>query len=419
MDATRLAQLAPVEALILDLLPRLEPVAGPPGRGRPPVVPLALIWGALLLTVLGGSPSQRGVWRTIASGAVRHYPAMPVSDEAIRQRLLTIQPDAMQAAFATITAALRDTLTGDPTLAPAFPGGVFALDTTTLDKVARPFVTGEHRPLAGRIHTLFDVSRQLFHAVVLTDQPRQSEQVAAPELLAHLPAHSLVLMDRGYTNYATFDALTDQGQAFVTRLRDNASFTVHHTLTATDTVGDEVIWLGAYRADRTAHVYRVVTVQTETGCRRYLTNVLDPQLLSPAAVARCYRRRWDIERAFKTLKRDLGLAWIWSRQWAMIELQIWATVLIAQISAAVRQDVACRAGVAVETVSLPLLLRVVPTLAADQEGDVVAWLAATGADWGLIRPVRRVRDEIPPHLPWIPLPPDLPLIRLPRYARKP
>ena len=419
MAASRVSRLASIETLILDLLPRLEPAPGPPGRGRPPVVPLALIWGALLLTVLGGSPSQRAVWHTIAGGGLRGYPALPVSDEAIRQRLLAIQPDAMRAAFATITAALREDLVGDTALASAFPGGVFALDATTLDKVARPFGHGQERPLAGRLHTLYDVRRQLFHALVLTDQPHQNERVAAPDLLAQVPAASLVLMDRGYTAYPAFDALTTAGQAFITRLSDNASYTVRHTLTATATVTDEVIWLGAYRADQAAHSYRLVTIPTATGPRRYLTNVLEPQVVSPAEIATCYRRRWDIERAFKTLKRDLGLAWIWSRQWAMIELQIWATLLIAQISSALRQEVARRARVPVEEVSLELLLRTMPLLALGQEGDLVEWLARSGAQWGLIRPVRRVRDPVPTSLPWTPLPPELPRTRTPRYARKP
>lgn len=412
------ARLAPVKTLLLDLLPCLDPPPGPPRPGRPPVVPLAVLWGALFLSILGGSPSQRDIWRTIASGRLGRYPALPVCTEAVRLRLLTIPPAAMESALTAITATLGETLMGDTTLAPGFAGGVFALDATTLDKVARPFGPGQPRPLAGRIHTLYDVRRQLFHALVLTDRPRQNDQVAAPDLLAQLPANSLVLMDRGYTSYPRFDALTDQGQAFITRLRDNASFTVRHTLTATPTVTDEVIWLGAYRADRARHSFRLVTIRSGTTVRRYLTNVLHPDRLGPAQIAACYRRRWDIERAFKTLKRDLGLAWIWSRTWPLIELQIWATVLIAQVASALRQEVANRAGVPVEQVSLELMLRVVPQVAADRTGDLVEWLATTGAQWGLIRPVRRVRDPVPADLPWTPLPADLVLTRLPRYAGK-
>src|SRR5690606_25638245 len=126
------ARLAPVTSLILTLLPCLDPVPGPPRRGRPPVVPIALLWSALFLAVLGGSPSQRGIWRTIASGRLGRYPALPISSEAVRLRLLTIPPAAMASAFTAITTTLRETLPGDTSLAPRFPGGVFALDATTL-----------------------------------------------------------------------------------------------------------------------------------------------------------------------------------------------------------------------------------------------------------------------------------------------
>lgn len=419
MPTARAVRLDSVETMINDLLPRLEPGPGPPGRGRPPVLPVALLWGALLLTVLGGTPSQRRVWQTITTGGLRRYPALAISDEAVRLRLVAMRPEAMEAAFAAITTALHDQLPGDQSLAPRFPGGVFALDASTLDKVARPFAPGEPRPLAGRIHALYDVRRQLFQAIVLTDLPRQHEQVAAPVLLDQVPPDSLVLMDRGSTSYPRFDALTAQGQAFITRVRDNASYTVRQTLSDTTSVTDELIWLGTHRADRAAQTYRLVTISGATAPRRYLTNVLSPAVLSPAEIATCYRRRWDIERVFKVITRDLGLAWIWSRQWPLIELQIWATLLIAQMASALRQEVARRAAVPVEEVSLELLLRLAPVLLAGSAGNLADRLARDGPRWGLIRPVRRVSPVVPTGLPWTPPPADLALTRRGRSARKP
>jgi hypothetical protein len=43
----------------------------------------------------------------------------------------------------------------------------------------------------------------------------------------------------------------------------------------------------------------------------YLTNVQDPQLLSPQQVCDLYRRRWRVEEAFLLTKRLLGLAYLW------------------------------------------------------------------------------------------------------------
>jgi hypothetical protein len=410
--------LGAIHSLILDLVPHLEPSPRPPGPGRPPIVPLALLWSALLFTMLDGPLSQRAVWSRITSGGIPRYPALVVTNEAIRQRLLSMDPATMADAFATITAACQATLAPHSSV-PAFPGGIFALDTTTLDKVARPLLGETERPLAGRIHTLYDVSRQLFHTVILTPKPREHEQVAAPDLLAQVPPRSLVVMDRGYTSYPRFDALTAQGQAFITRLRENAAFTTRHVMSDTPEVRDELIWLGAYRADRAGQTYRLVTIRTRQAVRRYLTNVLKPTILSPAQVAACYRERWEIERAFATLKGDLGLAWIWSRRTEVIWLQVWATLLLAQIMSAVRGAVAARAEVPIAQVSMTLLIRSAPTLLAGREGDLIEIMARDGPNWGLIRPVRRVTIDLPEDVPWTPWPGDWQMTRASRYARKP
>jgi hypothetical protein len=403
-----------VRTLMLDLVPQLEPSPQPPGPGRPPIVPLALLWAAILDTMLDGRVCQRAVWSRITAGGLLRYPALQITNQAIHHRLQHLPAATMAQAFTTITDACQAVLPV-PSPVAAFPGGIYALDSTTLDKVARPLLGEQDRPLAGRIHALYDVGRHLYRAIILSDRPRENEQVAAPDLLAQVPPDSLVVMDRGYINYPRFDELTRAGQAFITRLRENSSWTSRHELTDQQGVRDELIWLGAYRADRTAHTYRLVTI----GPRRYLTNVLNPDVLSPAQIAACYRERWEIERAFNTLKTELGLTWIWSRHWPLIEVQLWATLLLAQIVSVVRQAIAARAGVPVAEVSSAILLRRAPRLLAGRTGDLIAIMAREGRNWGLIRPVRRVRHEVPPSLPWVPWPGTMAMTRPPRYAGKP
>jgi IS4 transposase len=44
-------------------------------------------------------------------------------------------------------------------------------------------------------------------------------------------------------------------------------------------------------------------------------------------VADLYRKRWRIEQAFNTVKRLLGLSYLWTGSLNGIKLQIWATWL--------------------------------------------------------------------------------------------
>jgi len=411
-----------IEALLADLLPLIDD-APPARRGRPIALTAGLVWASVLLAVLHGGTSLRGVGRMAATTGALQYPGMPVTHEGFRTRLIALGWVPLARLFTLVTSTLTARFPGDTSLAPAFPGGVYAMDTTTLDQVAKPLRTGDgpHCELAGRLHTLFDIRRQLVTEVIPVDLPTQSEQVAAPDLLACLPADSLVLFDRGYTNYRRYDALTTAGQAFITRLRANASFVSRWVLTDTPVVRDEEIWLGKYRADRCGHPYRVITLRVGTQTRSYLTNVLSPDVLPPIDVYRLYRRRWDIERAFKTLKRDLGLAWIWASRWDLILVQIWATLVIVQIVASLRQEVASRAGEPLEHVSLELLIEVLPKLAAHAQTtgqDVLDLVVERGKAAGIIRPVRRVTLDIPAQVPWQPPPDDLPTWRTPRSAGK-
>lgn len=408
-----------IEHTLADLIPELA--VDPATRGRPEVLPTALLWGALLVCILDGAPTQRAIWRVATGAGLWSFAPVLVTPEAVRQRLVTQDPALLQTVFTQATALLTARWQGDLRLAPFASGGVYALDDTTLDKIARSLQDedgGRSRPLAGRLHTLFDVRRQCFQTVIPTDLPYENERSAVPDLLATLPRRSLILMDRGYLSFKLYDDLTDGGRYFVTRLSDQVTFTPTHVLTATRAVTDVLGFLGAYRADRSKHLYRLVTITGPFGTRRYLTNVRKPRKLTPAQIVHLYSRRWDIELAFKLLKRDLGLHLIWSTSWPMILLQIWGTLLIAQIALVLRLQLALRARVDLFDISLSLLLRDLPRYLARGEPDVLGAIAARGRYGGIIRPSRRKRLDVPTNLPRTPPPKGLCRIQAPRYAGK-
>ena len=407
-----------IEALIADLMP--QAVDTPATRGRPQVLPSALLWGAMLVCILHGVPRQRAVWRLVSGEGLWGQPAVPISAEAVRKRMVNAGPAPMATLFTQITEALVERYDGDLTLAPFATGGVYALDATTLDKVAHslPTEAGPVRPLAGKLHTVYDVRRQLFRTIIPTDLPHQSDHVAAPDLAASVPPHSLLLMDRGYLSFPFFDQLTATGHWFISRLRENTTVKPEHVLTSTERIQDELVWLGKYRSDKSGHLARVVTVKVGPGVRRYVTNVLDPNVLPAAEIVRLYARRWDIELAFKLIKRELGLHLIWSTSWDLILTQIWGTLLIAQIVSALRQELAIRANVDVFDVSISLLLAALPRYVKHGAPDVLGTIAARGKYGGIIRKSRRKQVNLPRDVPVTPPPPTMPLVRNHRYAGK-
>lgn len=72
----------------------------------------------------------------------------------------------------------------------------------------------------------------------------------------------------------------------------------------------------------------------------YLTNVLDPQILSAQQVCELYRRRWRVEDAFLLTKRLLGLAYIWVGDTNGVQIQILATWIFYAVQNQLCIDVA-------------------------------------------------------------------------------
>ena len=132
-----------------------------------------------------------------------------------------------------------------------------------------------------------------------------------------------------------------------------------------------------------------------------------------------YARRWDIELAFQTIKRHLGLHLRWSAKPVVIQQQVWAVLIIAQILPALRLEIAGRAGVDPFEVSLALLVQYLPEYAYTGQ-DPVTVFVTQGRALGFIRPSRRTRSRAPTRRPehLVPCPPGLVLIRPARTARR-
>jgi hypothetical protein len=414
------APLDAIEATLADLVPRLTPAQS--GRGRPEILPAALLWTGVLVGILRATTSQQAIWRLLSQAGLWHVPRIPISAEAVRIRLQRRGPTQMEGLFTAVTATLMAETTGDMTVAPGF-SGVYAIDDSTLDGIARTLPTlrdvpaGESRLLPGKLSVAFDLRRQLFHTVLTSDLPRQSEKVNARALVETLPVGSLILADLGYFSFPWFDDLSDAGYSFISKLRAKTTTIVAHVLTETPVVTDALVWLGANRQDQAKHLVRLVTIRHGQQEHRFITNVLDPHQLSVAAIDHLYSRRWDVELAFKLIKRELGLHLLWSARWEMILIQVWGVLIIAQIAAALRQQIAERAGVDLFDVSLSLLLRDLPYLARNGHQDLIGQMAALPpVKGGYLRPHRRQRHTIPPDLSITPPPDDLQTTRPYRYA---
>ena len=398
--------------------------------GRPVRLSSHVLAAGIVWCLLHGWVSQWDLWRRISCFGIGRLAAVPVCDQAIYNRLAKQGSEVMQQLCVEVTTWLWHWMTPyeDRSLAP-FATQILALDESTMDAMHRWLkgpargARGDASLLAGRLVGLFDIRRQQWRRLEWLPKATANCQAYAQEMLSDLQVGTLLLFDLGYYNFECFDTLTKRGIWWVARLRRNSSYTIEHILVQRDGYFEALIFVGAYRADHTAYLLRLVRVRYRGQWYSYITNSTDPHQLSGAEIVALYARRWDIELGFRMLKDHLGLRWLWSAKGQVIGAQVWATVLLAQLLHALQVQVAVESGVETFDVSLELLWRYLPDLSqqASKHGKTVSEvISEVGVSIKLIRPSTRIVRQVPV-IDWqeiIPAPTDLVWMRPPRYAQK-
>lgn len=102
------------------------------------------------------------------------------------------------------------------------PGKLLSLDATVIDLCASVFDWAKFRTPKGavKLHLLLDHDGYLpCYAVITTGKVHE---IRVPRKL-QWQRGTVLVFDRGYTDYDWFQRLTEEGLHFVTRLKDNAS----------------------------------------------------------------------------------------------------------------------------------------------------------------------------------------------------
>jgi hypothetical protein len=421
-----------IVALLEELLVQSEAsssslmTSGKRPRGRPPTLPLDQLWLALLIGVIRHAKHVSTIWRTLCLETTGSFAVVQVTYEAVRKRLLTAGTAPLQRLFETVSQALAQRSLSQPpsalTLAP-FASQVVALDETTLDHLQRltqdlrDVPDGDPHRIPGKLAGLFDLRLQRWLRVQFRADVLAGCNTGILLLLEVLAPGSLILADLGYFGFPWFDYLTDQGFFWVSRLKAKTTYEIKEVLAYDDHSGtlDAIVWLGTYRADRAAHAVRLVIFCFHGTQYRYLTNVLDPHLLSMQEIAQLYSRRWDIELAFKLLKCELGLHLWWGARTEVVLIQLWLALILAQLLHALQAHVALQAEVEPFDVSMHLLVDLLGTMPAGST-PIIERLVQQGRFLGLIRPSTRIQVVVPAVQPHT-LRPALTLTDLVRRAR--
>ena len=139
------------------------------------------------------------------------------------------------------------------------------------------------------------------------------------------------MLDRGFYHFKFWLQLIEQKIHFISRLKKGAAIKVLEVFTEGYSLRDRKISLGSGTKTTPYITLRLIEVKSGKVWHSYLTSVLEPEILPPYVVADLYRKRWRIEEAFNTVKRLLGLSYLWVGSINGVKLQLWGTWLFYAI----------------------------------------------------------------------------------------
>lgn len=211
-----------------------------------------------------------------------------------------------------------------------FKNKLYSLDATTIDLCLSVFPWARFRRAKGGIKLNVGLNHEGYLPEFVGIHEAAHHEVNWARVL-QLPSGSVVVMDRGFTDYGWYKQLIEQGIFFVTRMKENADYRVidrRPVNRAQGLICDQSIeWAGYYSRRACPHTLRRIRYQDPESGQEYVfvTNAFH---LSPKTIADIYKARWQVELFFKWIKQNLKIKTFFGTSKNAVMTQIWIALCI-------------------------------------------------------------------------------------------
>ena len=324
---------------ILQLIPRLEFESAVRKHGAERHARGFSSWGqfiAMLFCQLGDAKSLREICGGLAAseGKLRHLglPAAPArstlayANEHRPWQLYRTVFDQLLAKCQTLAASQPGTRKKRKF---RFKNPLLSLDASVIDLCATMFDWAKFRRTKGavKLHLLLDHDGYLPSYAVITEGKKHEVRVARQ--MRFTPG-TILVFDRGYTDYQWFVSLLQQGVYFVTRLKENADYGVVQDFAVPHRRGvrrDQVIFFYQLaQAGIDAYFRRIEFYDEEHD--RVLVFLTSHRELAAATIAAVYKERWQIELFFRALKQSLRVKTFVGTSAQALKTQLWTALIV-------------------------------------------------------------------------------------------
>jgi hypothetical protein len=212
---------------------------------------------------------------------------------------------------------------------------LYIMDSTTIS-LFKDILKGVGRnPKNGRkkggikAHTIIKSSENVPCLVRYSEAARHDHSYL--EEVLNLPSGSIITFDKGYVDYAQYEAFTQKSIWYVTRLKDNALYTARKEFDIPDDSDsgvlkdEEIVLLYGSKKNQEHKARRIAYWDSEN--ERFFEFITNNFELPAEKIALIYKKRWQIELLFKQLKQNFPLKYFLGDNENAIEIQIWTAML--------------------------------------------------------------------------------------------
>jgi hypothetical protein len=181
-----------------------------------------------------------------------------------------------------------------------------------------------------KVHTLLradqDVPCMIRYSAAAANDGRFLKEI-------RLPARSLIVFDKGYCDYSTYNRFTEQKITWITRHRDHSVYKVTKRCAVSEEQkqlgiqSDRYIELGHDHSRKATKVAARMVRFKDPISKKHFEFITNNKQLSAISIANYYRQRWQIETFFKRIKQNYPLKYFLGDNENAIKIQIWCALI--------------------------------------------------------------------------------------------
>lgn len=148
-----------------------------------------------------------------------------------------------------------------------------------------------------------------------------------------LPEGSVIVFDKGYRDYASYNRFNSQNITWVTRHRDHSIYAIKKRCQVNEyqkrqgIKTDWIIELGHNHSKKAIKVKARMIGYRDPVTKKDFQFITNNQQLAPLTIAGYYKQRWQIETFFKRIKQNYPLQYFLGDNENAVKIQIWCALI--------------------------------------------------------------------------------------------